>query len=157
MTIGVLKSLLKEQTADLKSTISEQDKKLVNLEEKVITLSNKVDKLSTENEFLHKEINKINLVLCGVGDPGTQENPDQLYGVVHEILSKLNQQEITFDTVTRVGAFAPDKCRPVKIRFLSMTQRDLSFNNRKNLQKPLYLNEDLPTGTRKAQHILTEI
>jgi hypothetical protein len=65
-------------------------------------------------------------------------------------------EEISFDTAFRLGQQKPHFRRPIKVRFLSVIQRNLVYNNRTKKAPPFYINEDLPFSIRRDHGILRD-
>jgi archaellum component FlaC len=167
LTAALLKSLLNINTQSITDRIDKldnnfqnvetlfrvQEERIVELKEEVAGLQNTVEKINTENELLWKEIHKMNLVFSGVHD-SDKESLDQLYSTISRIIRNVSGGDITFDLGHRVGKFRMGSCRPIKVRFLSMFQRDSVFANRFKSQKPVYINEDLPRGMRRDNGLM---
>jgi len=112
-----------------------------------------IEKLKPDTELIEREVKKLNLVILGLADFDTQ-SIDQLKEQVAKLVLGLTGKQIETDTVHRLGKYQLGNNRPVKVRFLSLTDRDLVWSNRLNSNPPIFVNEDLPFVTRKDFAIL---
>jgi hypothetical protein len=102
---------------------------------------------------MYAEINKINLILSGLKDSAT-ELQQPLTSELERILRNITTANIKIDCAYRLGKYQPDRIRPIKIRFCKMSDRNLVWSSKKNLEGPLYLNDDLSPGTRHIHGLL---
>jgi len=144
---------LQTEVESIKNIISTQDKRIGTVERRVEKIDASVHVLETEQEFLQKEINKLNLIFEGIPD-SADENEDTLYSRVKVFISEISKDDISFDTAYRLGTFKPNYRRPVKVRFLAMCQRNLIYSKRSILHSPFYINEDLPYTIRRDHAII---
>jgi len=144
---------IKKEMTDLKRTVNNHDKRLSDAESGIQKLELSVNQITSENELIQIELKKLNLVFMGIQDD-LEESQDQLYTKVQSIISKTTPLDIPLDTFYRLGYFNSAKNRPVKVKFTSMTQRNIIYSNRSNLLPPNFINEDLPYSTRKSNAIL---
>ncbi|OXA38453.1 hypothetical protein Fcan01_26847 [Folsomia candida] len=168
LSVEVIKKLLKENATEINTEINTNlnnkfsklneliiahEKNVVKLQSEVSYLRNTVDKISSENDYLWSEINKLNLVINGVSESENETN-DQLRDKISELLKQLMGKDCNFDTVHRLGKIINGKQRMVKIRFFSLYLRDEVFKNRFNNKHPIYINEDLPSGIRRDHAVM---
>jgi hypothetical protein len=146
---------IKEDLREIKSLVSSHGQRINVVEERVEHVESAVTKLSQDNEDLRKEINKMNLIIDGIPDP-VGEDEDALYGRVKMFICGIVKDDISFDTAFRLGQYKPNHCRPIKVRFLSMVQRNLVYSLRSNTSPPFYINEDLPYSIRRDHGLLRE-
>lgn len=140
-------ALNKLQTLDLiKLELENQRKELTVLRETV-------SQLKSDNEYLTKELLKVNLVISGIEDYET-ESYDDLFSEVVKTFKNICDEKVYIDKVYRLGKYRSDFCRAVKVRFCKMSDRDLIWSCRMQSKNPIFINEDLPASTRKAHAIL---
>jgi hypothetical protein len=75
---------------------------------------------------------------------------------VKTFIFEITGEDISFDTAYRFG---PDKIhyrRPIKVKFLSMIQRNQVYSNRNKTTPPFYINEALPYSIRRDNGLLRE-
>jgi len=137
----------------LTTRMSDQETKVDWLVSENKLLLDELNVVKSENELLAKEIRKQNLVFVGLDDY-ENETVDQLYKKVSDILNSVAGRVINIDITYRVGKFVINKCRPIRIRFISLWDRETVYGQRKNLRHPFYLNEDLPFVTMRDHAIL---
>jgi len=145
--------VIKKELVEVKSILSTHDKRLTTAEKKIEKVESSVSSLQQDNESIKKDLNAINLIFAGFPDFPDEIESD-LYNRVKIILSTLVDEEVPFDTAFRLGKYVQSKRRPVKVRFLSMSQRNLIYNNRSKVTPPFYINEDLPFSLRRDYSIL---
>lgn len=164
VSYDVLKTLLDEQTMtinrsmaekfdDLTAKVLNQSDKIVELESKVNSLEKDNQSIKKENEQLWKEICRPNLVFMGIKDQ-LGETREDLKSKVKQIIKITLNKEINFDTAFRVGNYTNDKMRPVKVKFLTVSERDEVADSRRQFKPPVYINDDLPLSVRRDHAIL---
>jgi len=114
-------------------------------------LTNTVSKLEKANESLSAELCRLNLIYHGIPECD-DESPKSLVAKINE----LNQTN-DVDTAWRLGKFTKNSCRPVKVRFISLSARDEAFHNKKHLSPPTYVNPDLPKSVRQTHAALRKM
>jgi len=144
---------IKKEMCDLKRTVNCHENRLIVAESGIVKLETSVDQLSKENEAIQTELRKLNLIFAGVSDD-QNETEDELFRKIRAVISKTTELDIPFDTFYRLGNFNPSKDRPIKIRFISLRQRNIIYDNRSKLSSPHFINEDLPYSTRRTNAIL---
>lgn len=165
VTVDVLKSLLSETVASVNKNIDEkflnmnevllnQNKKIIALESEVQQLKSSVVQVSTENEYLWKEVLRPNLILAGIQD-SENENKQMLSQQVSKLLI-FNGSQIKFDSVFRIGNYSTGRNRPIKIKFNNTSDREFVFENRAKFKAPIFINEDLPRITRRDHAVLRQ-
>lgn len=157
LTVAVLSKLLLENSIKVTEKIDQrfdsldkslvaQSSKLSELEEELQTVKESLHKVSSENQQLWKELSKLNLIFSGLKDVEF-EQPDELYSKVSHVI----RTDFSFDTAHRVGRRNGNLPRPIKVRFLSVLQRNNVLTNRFNVRHPIYINEDLPLKMRLCE------
>jgi CRISPR/Cas system CSM-associated protein Csm2 small subunit len=133
--------------------ISTHDRRISNTEVKVDYIESSIEKLEQQNDELRREMSKISLIIDGIPDSAT-ESDDELYSRVKIFLMSIIDEEITFDNAHRLGKYILHHRRPIKIRFMTMLQRNIVYQNRSKAVPPFFINEDLPFATRRDNAIL---
>jgi hypothetical protein len=146
---------IKEDLREIKSLVSSHGQRINDVEDRVEHVESAVTKLTQDNEDLRKEINKMNLIIDGIPDP-VGEDDNALYGRVKTFICGIVKDDISFDTAFRLGQQKPNHRRPIKVRFLSMVQRNLVYSLRSNTSPPFYINEDLPFSIRRDHGLLRD-
>lgn len=156
-------------TNDIKMSISEINNSLASHKSEIEALKSTVANLSSSSrqasgaisslehntEFVERELKRINLVISGLQD-AVDEYPGVLKGKIAEFLTSITDCNIEIDTATRIGKFVENRCRHIKVRFLTMTDRNRVYESRFNTTPPVFINEDLPFCTRKDNFILRQ-
>jgi hypothetical protein len=106
-----------------------------------------------ESDYLYAEINKLNLLISGIFEP-PQESSGNLAGEVQRLIQDITGKTITIDIAHRIGRIQPNHVRSIKVRFLSVLERNCVYFHRKKLCHPYYINEDLSPGTRRDHSLL---
>jgi hypothetical protein len=106
-----------------------------------------------ESDYLYAEINKLNLLISGIFEP-PQESSSNLAGEVQRLIQDITGKKITIDIAHRIGRIQPNHVRSIKVRFLSVLERNCVYFHRKKLCHPYYINEDLSPGTRRDHSLL---
>ncbi|OXA39206.1 hypothetical protein Fcan01_25993 [Folsomia candida] len=162
LTVAVLSKLLLENSIKVTEKIDQrfdsldkslvaQSSKLSELEEELQTVKESLHKVSSENQQLWKELSKLNLIFSGLKDDEF-EQPDELYSKVSHVI----RTDFSFDTAHRVRRRNGNLPRPIKVRFLSVLQRNNVLTNRFNVRHPIYINEDLPLKMRLDHKAMRE-
>jgi len=152
--------LLLDDMDEIKNKLNRLDDiaKLLTIHDKRITeLETEVNHLKEANSNMLKQIreqesllasnaintNRINLIYSGITD-APNENDMELRGKVFENTG--NKENI--DVLYRLGKYKDGSCRPVKVRFVTMSERNLAWAKKKTLKHPIYAAEDLPKSVR---------
>jgi uncharacterized phage infection (PIP) family protein YhgE len=148
-------STIKQLSGDLKSLtvkVNAHDAKFSEVDGSLDSINSSVQVLKSENDFLHKELNKLNLVLFGLDE--SSESEENLLSQILQLLASLSTDLIQIDCAYRIGNPKPNSIRPVKIRFMSLSHRNQVFSNRSMLPTPLILKDDLPFEMRRNHAML---
>lgn len=122
---------------------------LTTTEARVETISNDVDNLHHRTDQLEYELKKLNLTLVGFTE-GASETSLELMTKINAFLSTITGQEIKVAEAVRMGPLSNKRQRTVRIRFNTMSDRDVTYNARFNTTHPTYINEDLPINMFKT-------
>jgi len=142
-----------QDMTSIKKTINAHGKRLDEAELGISKLENSVDKINDESKMIQIELKKVNLIIVGVFD--VQNEPEQqLYSKIKSVIAETTDLDVPIDTYYRLGNFNIVKPRPIKVRFISVRQRNLVYNNRSELSPPIHISEDLPYTTRRSSAIL---
>jgi hypothetical protein len=144
---------IRDDLKEIKTLICSHDRRISNTESKVDNIESSIEKLEQQNDELRKEMSKINLIIDGIPDT-TTESDDELYSRVKIFLTEIVDEEITFDSAHRLGKYVLGHRRPIKVRFMTMVQRNIVYQNRAKAVPPFFINEDLPFATRRDNAIL---
>ncbi|CAL8140604.1 unnamed protein product [Orchesella dallaii] len=152
-----IKQSIEDMRAEFQNRFSDHEERFEDLESRTKGLDKDMEQIYLDQERMYIAINKLNLILLGLNDQQV-EHPDQLFEKVIDEL-KVSHQDAVCDIkkVFRVGKFKTDQTRPVKIIFGNINARDAIYDGRKNLEKPLNLNEDLPFTVRMDHKKLLKI
>jgi hypothetical protein len=145
-------SVLKLQ-ADLTSNTHCAIPQVSAIESSISSLLSESSTHRNEHELLYAEVNKLNLLIAGIAE-SPQENDSFAAHEVQRLITDITGRKITVDVAHRVGKYMPNKVRMIKVRFLSMLERNCVYFHRKNLNHPCYINEDLSPQTRNDHSIL---
>lgn len=167
VTVDLLKSLFAEnsncisKTLDekfklLNDTISLQNTKIESLEKGVLSLQHEVSKISSENEYLWKEVLRSNLVFVGIVDNENESRELLVKSISKIIHNRINNVNIQVDSAYRIGNFVQGRSRHVKVKFRYNSDRELVFENRLKFNPQIFVNEDLPRLTRRDHAILRQ-
>jgi archaellum component FlaC len=134
---------------NLDKSLELQNERIKELESEVQTLKSTVQKVSNENELLWRELYKVNLVFCGVPER-PNESSEELSNKVSKVIHDTVGKNFHFDTAHRIGKSVNQYPRPIKVRFMSIFERNEVYTKRFNVSRPTFINEDLPLTTRKT-------
>jgi hypothetical protein len=123
------------------------------LEVSVASLTSIHSARRSESEYLYSEVNKLNLLIAGIIE-SPQESSSSLAQEVQRLILDITGKKITVDVAHRIGRNQPDRVRTIKVRFLSVLERNCVYFHRKNLSHPYYINEDLSAATREDHSLL---
>jgi len=150
---------VKKSIADLKKDFeiqtTDHEKRICGVEELAINLQTSIDKLKASNEGIYNKMNELNLVVSGLPDSETETN-NQLVRTVQKLIFEITKREISIDVGSRLGKFRPGVTRAVKVKFVTMLERNCVYLHRTSLKHPCYINEDLSPETRKDLALLRQ-
>jgi flagellar biosynthesis regulator FlaF len=146
-----------QTVALLAATVEKLSKQIEKLSSKNQVLSKTVNDMKLENEQLHNEVRKHNLIFCGVPEH-ENESTEQLKNSINQTISKITNSKSTIqtDTIFRMGQKKDNFNRPIKVQFMKMEDRNLIFQKRLASKPPVFINEDLCKNTRRDHAILRE-
>jgi hypothetical protein len=148
-TTNAIRNDLKE----IKELVSSHETRISSSEVKIQNVESSLEKLEREHEDMRKEMGKINLIIQGIPDT-VDETEDELYSRVKIFLLKQVEDDVSFDSAYRLGKPKPHYRRPIRIRFMTLLQRNLVYESRNKALPPFYINEDLPFATRRDFSVL---
>jgi hypothetical protein len=132
--------------------VAHHEKEIGDIDRSVSSLQQSVVSMKNDTSFLQRELNRQNLILFGLEE--SSESEENLMAHVLSILKLLTKEAIPIDTVFRIGKINNRSTRPVKIRFLSISDRNIIFNNRSSLPDGYALKDDVPFEIRKNHAVL---
>ncbi|CAL8088371.1 unnamed protein product [Orchesella dallaii] len=145
-------------TKSVKNNSIVQNGRLEKIESENLELKSKLTNLQRENEALQSELREKNLILCGVEDL-ENESESQLLNKVCEVFKKITLPvdgniKIRPDKAFRINKFSADKIRNIKVKFSTISERDVIFRNRDNAPDPISIKPDTPYTIRRDHAIL---
>jgi len=145
---------LSSDVADLKTKVTVNEASITYHDESLNDIQSNVHSLHDTNLQIRQELNKLNLVLFGLPEL-PDESPESLLNSVIETIKPLSEKNIPIDVAYRIGKkIANSSSRPVKIRFLTLSDRDCVLKRKLSLPDGISVKEDLPFEVRKAHAIL---
>lgn len=133
----------------LKQTARDQDE----LFEENSKLRREISILKRKTEYLEVSARQKNLIIHGLQQE-SNETLQSLFEKVSLFIHELTKKKIKPDIIFRFGKDST-KARPICVEFLSKTDRNLVYENRKNAaNKNIFINEDLPFEIRRDHAIL---
>jgi hypothetical protein len=106
-----------------------------------------------DQETLYADVNKLNLIVSGILESPHETNTF----IAHEVqrlIKDTTGKNITIDVAHSIGKSQPYRIRQIKVRFLSILERNCVYAHRNNLSHPQYINEDLSPDTRSSHALL---
>ncbi|CAL8135764.1 unnamed protein product [Orchesella dallaii] len=154
---GVKQSVTNLKVA-VESSSTTNNQRFDKIESENVVLRSKVSQLQRENESLQVELREKNLILCGIND-SENESEAQLYKTICELFKKITicvSSDIIIrpDKVYRINKFSPDRIRNVKVKFVTLSDRDTIFRNRDKIRPPITFKPDIPFTIRRDHAIL---
>jgi len=147
----------------INSRLTDIEKNVTDLSAKVNVLEcesnkNKTDNLkcSGELEQIRIEIRRANLIFINI----KEETNEDLFTIIRNIITGnlgLNSEVIPIDLIFRLGRPKQNYNRPIKVKFSCEYHKQKVFNKRhmlRNLNPPIYINEDLPPLTQEKRKLL---
>jgi len=155
---GIVQSIdeIKEEIKTTKTLVETVQTNVDSLHEDLENVKSQVNNQKYDRETVETEVRKINLVVAGVPDD-EKENETLLRSKVQNIFNLMIPKEnVSIDTVTRLGKFNQSKTRFVRVRFVTMRERELVWRHvmKQKPNPPVYINEDLPYSVRNAHNVL---
>ncbi|CAL8137797.1 unnamed protein product [Orchesella dallaii] len=133
--------------------VTSNNERLENIECDNNEIQKRMDFLEQENELLHREVKFQNLILLGLTEK-RYENSEGLKQDILELIFRICKKRIPVDTVYKLGAYREQYKRPVRIRFLSHSDRNLVYEKRMLLPEGAALKEDLPFSLRRDHNLI---
>ncbi|CAL8126972.1 unnamed protein product [Orchesella dallaii] len=80
-----------------------------------------------------------------------KENEDTLFNIINELLPENSEDEIpiNIESFHRIGKYRATQTRPIRIKFSKISDRNLIYHNRGEIEPPIVIKEDLPFSTRR--------
>lgn len=119
------------------------------------SLKTKVFEITGENERLWYELSKINLIFSGISER-SNETQNDLFAQVSNVIQESAGVKYNLDTAYRIGKPSSKFARPIKVSFLSLFERNEVYAGKFKVNKPTFINEDLPLSVRKDHSILRQ-
>ena len=147
----------KQQFESMSGSVKALDERLSIVESKIATNSNQPSlKYNHELELLQIESRKLNLIFVGLQDNSDETEESLINKIVNFCSNEVEVRNVQIDLAHRLAynQFGP---RNIKVRFLSLRQRNQVFNSRNILRTkkiPVFINEDLPPVTANRRKLL---
>ena len=156
------------------STVSENQRKIVMLEEENVSLKRKLKTIERSQEKTRHKVDQIesrllegNVIMQGLAET-EEEGSMQLYGKVVDALSytikRRNKEdrikaakEVSISTVKRIGRKNPSRVRPVVISFVYKADAINLLENKKKLPKGIYVDREYPEDIEERRRYLRPI
>jgi len=148
-----VKKSIAELKKEFETRTTDHETRISNVEELAVNLQSTISQIKTNNEVIYNEMNKLNLVLVGLPDSEGETN-SQLVKSVTQLVQGITKSKIAIDIASRLGKFRSGSSRAVKIKFVTMFERNCAYFHRTSLRHPCFINEDLSPETRKDLAIL---
>lgn len=137
----------------LSETLFAQDKKNNFLQSEVVELRQTITQMSSDNEKLWCEVNKLKIVIVGLND-AENESDVQLNDKINLLFKEIVGEDVDFDYFTKIGKFQSSHSRIVNVRFNSYSSRAKVFENRLKTKPPIFLNDNFPASLRKDHAVI---
>jgi len=141
-----IKKSLNDLKEEFTAKLSDHDNRLSFLEGDITSIHQQLNSNSKANDSLYLEVNKLNLILSGIEEI-PHETTDDLLECVKDLLQRAVGHPVAVDHAYRIGLGTR---RKIKLRMLTLTERNAVFKASKNLPASVFINEDLPPYTRQA-------
>jgi len=83
------------------------------------------------------------------------ESEQEIYDSVCELIRNItNESNMLPDVVHRVENLNEGKCRAIRVKFISVRERNKVYESRENTAKSIYINDDLSYTVRRDQALL---
>jgi len=147
--------VVQKQLENVSKVVRGQRKTISKLRDEVKQLRSEVDYVKEENAKLRREVTGHNLIMSGVEENGDSTREKDTARVFQIIKNKLNMEPMT-DFADRIGPKKDDKPRLLKIKFVTVREKDLVWKNKKKLGHPYYLSLDLTPEQRTNRRKLID-
>lgn len=133
---------------------------LSSMQNENLAIKNELHKKDIAMDILEKEVKKRNLIISGLVEELNENLFMKVVNILHPICNRIAKQDI--DCVYRVGTPQAGKTREVVVELFSkFAKEDLLRWRRKLRENPrtrnIWINEDLPTRTRKTKGLMRDI
>ncbi|CAL8068128.1 unnamed protein product [Orchesella dallaii] len=134
----------------IKDSIKAQNERITNLESDNLQLNQKVRQIQRDYEMILKELREKNIIICGVED-SADENEDTLFNIINDLLPENPEDEtpINIESFHRIGKYRATQNRPIRVKFSKISDRNLIYHSRGEVEPPIVIKEDLPFSTRR--------
>lgn len=125
------------------------------LKRKVEDQERKIQALENENDRLYRSVNFQNLVITGLPETAN-ETDEQLRYELSQLFSAITECHINFDTAHRFQTKSNRNTfsRPIRVRFISFSDRNKVYESKEYLPENIFINEDLPFRVRQDNHAI---
>lgn len=155
--MGVLISDLNKKVDDMnlliRTSTTEHSSRLNYIENDQANLREEVTHLRRINERLIVELREKNLIFIGVAD-SENEHTNKLMEDIANIILQTTGISIKIDFAFRIGTYQTSATRPVKVKFLTLTDRNNVYEKRSSVSSNIVIKEDKPFTMRRDQALL---
>jgi len=140
----------------IQNSIKSQNSRIANLESENKKLNTKVQQIQRDNEMILKELRERNIIICGIQDDADETDEDLVNAINRVMPETDDDNEITIESFYRIGPYKADRNRPIRVKFQKLSDRNLVYYNRNEIDPSIYVKEDLPYSMRRDHAALHE-
>lgn len=139
----------------VKGSLISQTVKLNSMQSQLNHLQTKSVQQEKVIDDLIKEVREKNICLHGLSD-SSSESEIELKTAVHKIIADITTLKIVPDKIYRCGNFQIGQTRKIKVKFVTISERDLVYANKSKLKHPIYINADISPNESFAHKLLRD-
>jgi len=147
--------VVQKHLENVSKAVRGQRRTITALRNEVKELRVEVETVKEENAKLRRAVTSHNLIMSGVEESGDISREADIHKVLKIIKEKLNLEPM-IDYADRIGQKRDNKPRLLKIKFVTVRERDQVWQNKKKLGHPYYLSFDLTPEQRASRKRLLE-
>lgn len=144
--------------ANIKADLETNNSKVQKLEDDVEMLHNELEKVQqTVEDFksdkvrIEVEMRKTYLILTGIQDEQNETEHESFTKVESQVRKFQPQFQFQYDILYRLGRFTNGRTRKIRVKFVTLKDRNNFLELKKDTTSPFFIDEDEPNEIRAAK------
>lgn len=135
--------------------VNSNSKQIGELKKQSVFFDTRLKTLEKQAEALESEVREKNIIITGLNDNDREDTRD-LFQKVSTIFRDITQMNIRPDKVYRIGKYNQGFHRNVRVKLLTVSEKDIIMDQRRRIKPPMYFNDDEPYTIRFAKKLLRD-
>lgn len=139
-----------------KDTVRKLEENVEDISDSINNIQSQLDDFRSEKVKIESAVREMYLILAGINDDA-DETEDAMAEKIQQIVKDINPaNQFKYDTLYRIGKFQNGKTRKIRVKFLTMKERNSFLSLRKDTKRPVFIDEDEPNEIRTAKFQMRE-